>query len=127
MRRAGSCSWANLAAMGMLGLARFAVYGGAAEPVADKTRPAQITSITHTPSQPHSDEPVKITANVPFRPSKVTLMYQLVDPGEYIDLKYSTFQTNWISVPMAHRGSCSSARGGNSGLSTPLTARLHRH
>src|SRR5713226_3372360 len=111
MRKARSRSWASLAGMGILGLAGFAVYGGAAEPIADKARPAQITSVTHAPSQPHSDEPVKITANVPFRPSKVTLLYQLVDPGEYIDLKDSAFQTNWIAVPMAERGTDNAARG----------------
>src|SRR6266702_2937391 len=104
MRKAGSRSWTRLATAGMLGLAGFAVYGGAAEPAADNARLPQITSVTHTPSEPHSDEPVRITANVRFRPSKVTLNYQLVDPGEYIDLKDAAFETNWIGMPMADRG-----------------------
>src|SRR5438445_9488008 len=127
MRKAGSRSWATLAAMGMLGLVGFAVYGGAAEPVADKARPAQITSVTHAPTQPHSDEPVKITANVPFRPSKITLLYQLVDPGDYIDLKDSAFQTNWIAAPMADRNTGDSARGSNGVFTAMLPAELQRH
>src|SRR5712664_2140511 len=127
MRKAGSRSWTRLATAGMLGLAGLAVCGGTAEPVADKARPAPITSVTHAPSQPHSDEPVKITANVPFRPSKVTLLYQLVDPGEYIDLKDSAFQTNWIAAPMADRDTGDSARGGNGVFTTTLPAELQRH
>src|SRR6266568_3140008 len=126
MRRAGACL-VSLATAGMLGLAGFAVYGGAAEPVADQPRPAQITSVAHAPSQPHSDELVKITANVPFRASKVTLLYQLVDPGEYIDLKDSAFKTNWIAVPMADRGADDPARGSNGDFTATLPAELQRH
>ena len=111
----------------MLGLAGFAVYGGAAEPAADNARLPQITSVTHTPSEPHSDEPVRITANVRFRPSKVTLNYQLVDPGEYIDLKDAAFETNWIGMPMADRGAEDPARTGDGLFTATLPAGLQRH
>src|SRR6266702_3981195 len=127
MRKAGSRSWTRLATAGMLGLAGFAVYGGAAEPAADNARLPQITSVTHTPSEPHSDEPVRITANVRFRPSKVTLNYQLVDPGEYIDLKDAAFETNWIGMPMADRGAEDPARTGDGLFTATLPAGLQRH
>src|SRR5262249_11293982 len=58
----------------------------------------------HTPRQPHSGQPVQITAS--FRPgsANLTLQYQVVEPGAYAELKDSSFAKNWVSLPMQSVG-----------------------
>jgi hypothetical protein len=59
----------------------------------------------HTPLQPHSGQPVEITATVQPEIKDVTLEYQIVEPGAYIELKDPAFSKNWTSVPMRPKGS----------------------
>ena len=68
--------------------------------------PPQIRQVEHTPTQPHSGEPVLITAKVtdPDGVAAVTLHYQLVDPGAYIELTDAAYETTWTDVPMNDAG-----------------------
>lgn len=68
--------------------------------------PPQIRQVTHSPKQPTSNEPLLISAKVtdPDGVSMVQLHYQLVDPGQYIALRDSEYETNWIDVQMHDDG-----------------------
>ena len=48
--------------------------------------PPQTRQVSHTPKQPKTNEPVIVSAKVtdPDRVARVTLLYQIVDPGNYI-------------------------------------------
>src|SRR4051812_39507991 len=73
------------------------------------TRPAQPTtkaasqpaaepwvkSVTHAPLQPKTGDAVKITASIAPGFTDVTLQYQLVEPGNYIELKDPEYTKGW--------------------------------
>src|SRR5258708_1773012 len=77
---------------------------GHAAPAHGAEAPQAIQAVSHRPKQPHSGEAVKITATVPATMTNVTLQYQFVDPGKYIDLKDAAYKTNWISLLMTSLG-----------------------
>lgn len=66
--------------------------------------PEWLVSLSHTPPQPHSGEPVQIRAQIRPGTTNVVLLYQLVDPGAYIELQDPGFRKNWIEVPMKLNG-----------------------
>jgi hypothetical protein len=80
----------------------------AAEHPQPATRPASTqpadttwcTHVTHTPQQPKPDQAVKITATLAPGFTNVTLQYQLVEPGAYIELKDPEYEKNWLTLPM---------------------------
>src|SRR5687767_8367668 len=82
----------------------------------------------HSPERPKSGEIVRITVKVPKAGrGMVTLQYQLVDPGQYIDLTDAAFQSNWLSVLMndsAERGDATKADGL---FTAELPGRLQTH
>lgn len=69
---------------------------------ADNAPPA-IRQVGHVPRQPRTGETVTISARVtdPDGVTEVTLDYQAVTPGGYIELTDSAFNQNWTSLPMA--------------------------
>lgn len=62
--------------------------------------PEWLVKLQHSPQQPRSAQPVQISAQVRQSITNVTLLYQVVEPGGYIELQDSTFTNNWISAPM---------------------------
>ena len=62
---------------------------------------AASAAIHHLPPQPHSGEPVQITAIVTQTVIAVTLEYQIVEPGRYIELQDPAYKKNWIPLPMS--------------------------
>jgi len=68
--------------------------------------PPQIRQVDHSPQQPGSGQPVRITAKVtdPDGIASVRLHYQLVDPGSYIELTDPEYTNNWTTVPMNDTG-----------------------
>lgn len=64
------------------------------------SRPAWCQGVAHSPLQPHSGEAVKITAQVRPDVTGVTLQYQIVEPGAYVELKDPAYANNWVSAPM---------------------------
>ncbi len=68
--------------------------------------PPQIRQVGHSPTQPHSGEAVVITAKVtdPDGVAAVTLHYQLVDPGAYIELTDAAYETTWTDLPLNDAG-----------------------
>ena len=78
--------------------------------------PPQMRQAKHSPNQPASGEPVKITVKVTDDDGvqAVTLHYQLVDPGNYIELGDPEYQTNWTDVPMTDDGTGGDEQPGDS-------------
>jgi hypothetical protein len=64
--------------------------------------PPQIRQVDHHPRRPRSGEPVTITAKItdPDGVATVTLEYQLVDPGNYIELTDPAYLANWTTLSM---------------------------
>jgi len=79
---------------------------GAANSVYTIAVPPQVRQVDHAPEQPTSGDEVVITAKVTdlFGVNDVILSYQVVDPGSYIRLTDSNYETNWIDLPMVDDG-----------------------
>ena len=68
--------------------------------------PPHIRQVRHTPKQPQSDEPVLITAKITDADgiARVTLSYQIVQPGHYINRLDSQYHFNWADLAMNDDG-----------------------
>lgn len=64
--------------------------------------PPAVRQVEHQPEQPRSGDPVTISARVtdPEGVQSVRLEYQVVTPGNYIDLEDPAYKTDWTSVVM---------------------------
>ena len=84
--------------------------------------------VTLTPEQPKSSDTVRIAVQSP-QPIQghVTLQYQLVDPGHYIELADSAFKKGWVSVPMIAAGDAGDALKANRFFVAELPDRLQIH
>ncbi len=91
--------------------------------------PAVIRQVNHSPEQPKSGEPVTITAKITDSDgiAAATLLYQVVDPGNYIELNDALYQTSWLSIPMVDNGSNGDAQAGDSIYTAVLPASLQTH
>ena len=70
--------------------------------------PPQIRQVEHAPEQPASGQAVRISAKItdPDGVSSVTLQYQVVSPGRYIELTDPAYSNavNWVSLSMNDAG-----------------------
>jgi len=68
--------------------------------------PPQIRKLGHSPKQPAEGDVVTITALVtdPDTVSEATILYQVVEPGNYIRLTDSRYESDWTEVPMNDSG-----------------------
>jgi len=68
--------------------------------------PPHIRQVKHSPKQPKSGDVVTITAKVtdPDGVGRVTLRYQLVDPGGYFSREHVRLYKNWTTVDMHDDG-----------------------
>ena len=89
----------------------------------------QIRQVNHSPREPASNDTVVITAKVtdPDDVSQVLLQYQLVEPGRYIRLTDSEYQTAWTTVQMNDAGEDGDALPGDDIYSVRLPASLQNH
>ena len=113
----------------LLGSAGRGPTPGARNSVFATNLPPQIRQVDHSPNQPASGQPVRITAKVtdPEGVSSVALRYQLVDPGNYIELTDAAYQTNWTTAPMNDAGINGDEFAGDSIYSVELPASLQTH
>jgi len=60
----------------------------------------------HSPRQPKSGEVVRITATgaALAKESDLSLQYQLVDPGHYVERSDREYKSGWVSVPLQEEG-----------------------
>ncbi|HLH53601.1 MAG TPA: CotH kinase family protein [Verrucomicrobiae bacterium] len=66
--------------------------------------PDWLVSLKHSPEQPRSGQQVQVTAQVTATMTNLTLLYQVVDPGAYIELQDAAFTNKWVSAPMLPAG-----------------------
>jgi len=68
--------------------------------------PPHIRQVKHLPKQPKSDEVVTITAKVTDSDgvAEVSLVYQIVEPGSYININDSRYNAKWTSIVMNDEG-----------------------
>lgn len=91
--------------------------------------PPHIQDVAHSPQQPTSNQAVTVTAKIsdPDGMGPVALKYQLVNPGAYIRLTDTAYQTTWTSVPMYDDGTNGDATAGDSIYTAVLPANLQTH
>ena len=93
--------------------------------------PPQIRQVASSPEQPASGQPVHITAKVtdPDGVAAVTLEYQVVLPGQYIELTDPAYTNavNWISLPMKDDGSGGDETAGDDVFTSEIPASVQAH
>ena len=102
---------------------------GASNSVFSPNAAPNIRQVDHSPQQPAAGEDVVITAKVtdPDGVASVTLSYQLVDPGAYINLEDAAYETTWTDLPMADNGIGADAISGDSVFSVLMPGNLQTH
>jgi hypothetical protein len=83
--------------------------------VADRNVAPHMRQVNHGPNQPVSGQDVTITAKITDVQgvAGVTLHYQLVDPGVYINRDDAAYQTNWTDLQMLDDGTGGDATAGD--------------
>ena len=68
--------------------------------VFSETHPPQIRKVSHSDPMPGEDVTVTAKATDPDGVKSVVLHYQVVEPGDYIELEDERFETEWTETPM---------------------------
>lgn len=91
--------------------------------------PPQIRQVDHSPNEPHSGRPVTITAKVtdPEGVAGVTLKYQVVSPGNYIELTDAAYTNTWTDLAMNDAGNNGDALAGDSVFTAVIPASVQQH
>ena len=91
--------------------------------------PPQIRQVEHHPQAPSSGQPVRIVAKItdPDGVARVSLDYQVVDPGAYIEMTDPAYATNWVTVPMNDAGVDGDEIAGDDIYTATLPASLQVH
>lgn len=91
--------------------------------------PPQIRQVDHAPNQPRSGETVRVTARVtdPDGVASVSLEYQVVEPGNYIELTDAAYSTGWTTVAMNDAGTGGDEVAGDSVFTATLPAGVQQH
>jgi hypothetical protein len=89
--------------------------------------PPHMRQVEHDPKQPTSGEDVTITVKVtdPDGIQSVVLSYQLVYPGNYIEISDPEYETNWTSLPMTDNGMAGDEDAGDSIYTVVVPGSLH--
>ena len=92
--------------------------------------PPQIRQVEHSPNSPRSGDPVVITAKVsdPDGVNGVQLEYQVVNPGNYIELTDAAYDSSWAQLTMRDDGLGSDAEADDDVFTVELpgTTQIHR-
>ncbi len=91
--------------------------------------PPQARQIQHVPREPRSGEAVRITAKVtdPDGVGAVTLQYQLVDPGAYLELTDAEYESAWTPMPMLDNAQQGDEAAGDQVFTAVLPGDLQVH
>jgi hypothetical protein len=102
---------------------------GGRNAVFETNSPPNLRQVDHTPKQPGSGESVKVTVKVTDTDgvSSVQLLYQLVDPGNYIELNDAGYETTWTSVAMTDDGTNGDELAGDDVYTTTISGALQNH
>jgi hypothetical protein len=99
---------------------------GAPNRTATNNVPPAVRQVDHSPNQPLPGEAVTITAKVtdPEGVTSVQLLYQVVEPGNYIQLTDAAYATTWTAVGMSDTGAGGDEFAGDSVYTAVLPASL---
>jgi len=102
---------------------------GALNSVSATNLPPAIRQVEHHPEQALAGQLVTITAKVtdPEGVASATLRYQLVDPGNYIELTDAAYSNNWTNLAMNDSGQNGDALAGDSVYTAVLPGNLLNH
>lgn len=102
---------------------------GAQNSVFSTANGPQIRQVDHSPKKPHSNERVIITAKVtdPQGMADVSLLYQVVEPGDYLELSDPRYASSWTTVTMHDDGLNGDAAATDSIYTVILPAELQMH
>lgn len=91
--------------------------------------PPQVRQVDHEPKAPRSGEPVRITvkATDPDGVSSVDLLYQVVDPGRYIELTDPDYSNGWVRISMNDEGRAGDRFAGDSIFTGVIPENVQRH
>lgn len=91
--------------------------------------PPAIRQVDHSPNQPSEGQAVVVTAKVtdPEGVASVQLQYQIVDPGDYIELTDAAYATSWTTVAMNDARTNGDEFPGDSTYTVTLPASLQIH
>jgi hypothetical protein len=91
--------------------------------------PPHIRQVRHSPKQPKSQEAVTISAKVTDSDgvASVTLQYQVVEPGDYINIDDWQYSTNWTDLAMLDDGIGTDEIAGDNIYTVRLPGSLQRH
>lgn len=91
--------------------------------------PPALRQVAHAPRQPVSGEPVQVTIKATSKTgiSSVTLEYQVLDPGGYIELSDPAYATQWTALPMNDAGLDGDAVAGDDVHTATLPGAVQRH
>ncbi len=91
--------------------------------------PPLIRQVAHSPKQPKSGETVTITAKVTDSDgvSGATLQCQIVDPGEYININDSQYDSSWFNIAMHDDGLNGDETAGDDIYTAQVPGALHIH
>lgn len=91
--------------------------------------PPIMRQVSHSPTAPTPGQDVTITMKVtdPQGVQAVTLEYQLVDPGNYIEIDDPRYETNWTSLAMHDSGLAGDAVAGDDVYSATIPGDQNTH
>ena len=126
---ASSDFFLDLRLLAIIGPANHGPTPGRINSVYATNLPPAIRQVDHSPKQPAPDQSVKITAKItdPEGVASATLEYQLVDPGNYIELTDPAYSNNWASIPMNDAGTDGDDLAGDSIYTAVLPGSLQTH
>jgi len=91
--------------------------------------PPQIRQVKHSPTQPHSEDSVLISAKITALSGigDVKLRYQMVDPGNYIELNDPAYQSGWVALAMNDQGIAGDAAARDDLYTVTVPKEVQRH
>lgn len=91
--------------------------------------PPHIRQVKHSPKQPASGEAVTISAKVTDSDgvASVTLQYQIVEPGSYVNIEDWQYHANWADVAMRDDGLGADEEARDDVYTAQLPGSLQKH
>ncbi len=91
--------------------------------------PPHIRQVRHSPKQPRSGQSLTVTAKVtdPDGVADVRLLYQVIEPGQYIGLNDVRYHSGWVETFMHDDGLAGDATAGDDRFTIQLPGSLQVH
>jgi hypothetical protein len=83
--------------------------------------------VAHSPEQPKTGEPVKVTIKTGAESKSALLQVQVVEPGKYVRRKDAAFEASWREFPMHDDGKEGDEKAGDGIFSAVVPGELQKH